>query len=307
MVKITHWLSYMGIEFYVIWPTSVVRLIKLEFLSTGEVTLRLSIDNKILDLDESVSCMIESAIIKNEFISKIEIQDDIDKSILQFFISEWNTLTDYLIYKIERQKCLGSKMFGAPNKLIQLELAAKEGLIVPKTEISKAFKSLNNQNIANLITKPFREVYKHTSNGAHYQSFTGNVNVEEFKLDQDSFPFLIQDYIKKKFELRIFYLKGKFYSCAIFSQQDENSKIDFRINAQSLRMVPFQLPYVIELKIKNLMDKLMLDTGSIDMIYSNTGEYIFLEVNPVGIFDNISYLTNGFFHKKIAHLLAYES
>jgi hypothetical protein len=54
VIKITNWLSYMGIQFYVIWPTSVVRLIKLEFLSTGEVTIRLSIDDKKLDLDESV-------------------------------------------------------------------------------------------------------------------------------------------------------------------------------------------------------------------------------------------------------------
>ncbi len=55
------------------------------------------------------------------------------------------------------------------------------------------------------------------------------------------------------------------------------------------------------------MQKLNLDIGSIDMIYSINKEFIFLEVNPVGIFQNISALCNYNIHKIIAQKLINEN
>src|SRR5690606_7615866 len=41
-------------------------------------------------------------------------------------------------------------------------------------------------------------------------------------------PSLFIKYINKKYEIRSFYMNGKFKSMAIFSQQNENTKTDFR-------------------------------------------------------------------------------
>jgi D-alanine-D-alanine ligase-like ATP-grasp enzyme len=48
------------------------------------------------------------------------------------------------------------------------------------------------------------------------------------------------------------------------------------------------------------MQKLKLNTGSIDMIYTNDSKFIFLEVNPVGQFGMVSKPCNYNLEKKIA-------
>jgi glutathione synthase/RimK-type ligase-like ATP-grasp enzyme len=42
------------------------------------------------------------------------------------------------------------------------------------------------------------------------------------------------------------------------------------------------LPNHIITKLASLMEKLNIDNGSIDFIYSGNNEYVLLEVNPVG-------------------------
>ncbi|MBK7690075.1 MAG: hypothetical protein IPJ31_02800 [Bacteroidetes bacterium] len=106
----------------------------------------------------------------------------------------------------------------------------------------------------------------------------------------------------KKIEIRTFFLLGKFYSMAIFSQQNEKTKIDFRHYdfERPNRTVPFKLPVVIEKRIERLMRKLKLSSGSLDIIYTLDGEYIFLEVNPIGQFDWLARSCNYPIEKQIA-------
>mgnify|MGYP003653909829 CR=1 FL=1 len=48
------------------------------------------------------------------------------------------------------------------------------------------------------------------------------------------------------------------------------------------------------------MVKMDLNCGSFDIIYTPSGEYYFLEVNPVGQFQWLSYNCNYFIEKLIA-------
>lgn len=47
---------------------------------------------------------------------------------------------------------------------------------------------------------------------------------------------------------------------------------------------PYQLPQSIEAKLLELMKKLGLNYGAIDLILTPNNEYVFLEINPVGEF-----------------------
>ena len=50
-----------------------------------------------------------------------------------------------------------------------------------------------------------------------------------------------------------------------------------------------------------------LTSGSIDMILTLKGDYILLEINPIGQFRNFSYFSNYYLEQKIAqHMLDYE-
>lgn len=105
--------------------------------------------------------------------------------------------------------------------------------------------------------------------------------------------------------LQCIHLCEKFYSMAIFSQNDEKTSLDYRnYNMEKPnRNIPFQLPLNIEKNLKLLMKEKNLNTGSLDLIYSRDGEFILLEINPVGQFSWLSENCNYNIEKKIAELL----
>ena len=137
-------------------------------------------------------------------------------------------------------------------------------------------------------------------------SYTRELDEELIKSqDEYFFPSLIQEKIDKEFEIRSFYLEGNIYSMAIFSQNDTQTQTDFRhYNSQRPnRTIPYILPEIIQKKIALLMNKLNLICGSLDLIKSKDGNYVFLEVNPNGQFGMISKPCNYQLEKKIANFL----
>ena len=106
-----------------------------------------------------------------------------------------------------------------------------------------------------------------------------------------------------------YYLDENFYSMAIISQSHQQTATDFRkyLTEKPNRSLRFQLPKVIENKLKILMDKVELETGSIDMILTKSGEYVFLEVNPIGQFGMTSYPCNYHLERQIAKTLIEKS
>jgi len=118
-------------------------------------------------------------------------------------------------------------------------------------------------------------------------------------------PTLFQECLNKKYELRIFYLDGVCYSSAIFSQNDPQTRIDFRnYNRETPnRVCPYQLPKKIEKRIRKLMNHYSMRSGSIDMVVEKTKGFVFLEVNPVGQFKQVSHPCNYRLEKRIAQSL----
>mgnify|MGYP000874440113 CR=1 FL=1 len=92
---------------------------------------------------------------------------------------------------------------------------------------------------------------------------------------------------------------------AIFSQNNPKTQIDFRNYDYDKpnRLNPFKIPIEISNKIIKLMKKLKIICGSIDMIYTPKGEYVFLEVNPIGQFQWLSQNCNYYIEREIANHL----
>lgn len=70
-------------------------------------------------------------------------------------------------------------------------------------------------------------------------------------------------------ELRVFYVLGEFYSMAIFSQENENTSIDFRNYDYDnpTNNAPYSLPAPSKDKLIKLLN---LRTGSIDLILDHS-------------------------------------
>ena len=197
------------------------------------------------------------------------------------------------------------------NKLNDLITAMNIGLSTPNWAIITSKLELKTflKNFDKVITKPFSNpLVSIKDNNQITGSGTKIVDPSILNIVRDNFfPSFVQEYIEKKFELRIFYLKGVFYSMAIFSQLSKSTNIDYRNidREKPNRNVPYKLPKDIEAKLEAFMQKSELDTGSIDMIVTPNNEYVFLEVNPVGQFDWLSVNCNYYVEEKIAQYLAY--
>ncbi len=221
--------------------------------------------------------------------------------------SEFNELSKYFYYLLRNKKWI-SKPSSNITKSEMLSKAKNVGLEIPNTLITTKKKDLldfiskNN----NIIIKSISEVFFITYKGKYYSNYTTQVDYNDILKFPDKFyPTLFQKKIEKFFEIRVFYWFGSFHSMAIFSQNDSKTLSDFRnYNYEKPnRNIPYKLPIEIILRLKKLMDSLCLETGSIDLIKTKEGKYIFLEINPIGQFGMTSLPCNYFLERKIAKSL----
>jgi ATP-GRASP peptide maturase of grasp-with-spasm system len=191
------------------------------------------------------------------------------------------------------------------NKNINVQKAKELGLDIPESIITtdKSDVVEFHKKFKNIITKSIDHTFSYSDNKRIYQSYTESITPEIIDQMPDKFQAtLFQQEIKKKIEVRSFYLKGKFYSMAIFSQNDNQTSTDFRVynDNKPNRNVPFQLPKEIETKLNKLMQALKYESGSIDIIYGIDKKFYFLEINPIGQFSMVSFPCNYYLEKEIA-------
>ncbi|MBP6584658.1 MAG: grasp-with-spasm system ATP-grasp peptide maturase [Flavobacterium sp.] len=210
----------------------------------------------------------------------------------------------FLTYK----KSLGHPYRNDINKFHSLINAKSVGLNIPDTFTSTSFNDINDYlaENRNTITKSIQDSLMAVEKENVYSLYTQRISADDLIFREgNAFPSLFQNEISKEFEIRTFYLNEKCYSMAIFSQLDEKTTIDFRdYNWQKMnRMVPYNLPIEISEKINSFMKLVNLNTGSIDLIKTTDGKYVFLEVNPVGQFGFVSNHCNYYLEEEIANYL----
>ncbi|WP_308004119.1 grasp-with-spasm system ATP-grasp peptide maturase [uncultured Chryseobacterium sp.] len=225
--------------------------------------------------------------------------------------SEFEITEGYISYLLSDKKGIGRyKQAMNLNKLIVLQIAKKNGLNIPNTFVLD-----NKDDLLNLLCenkdKKFITKMKTESSMFQFDDTSSiiytNVLNEKFieSLPQRFAPSLIQEKIEKLMEIRTFFLHGKTWSMAIFSQNDDQTKDDYRRynNKKPNRNTLFKLPKNLEDKLCLVMNDLNLDTGSIDWILTKDNQYYFLEVNPTGQFSNMSMTCNYPLEKIIAQKL----
>ncbi|MBG6133455.1 ATP-GRASP peptide maturase of grasp-with-spasm system [Aquimarina sp. EL_43] len=194
------------------------------------------------------------------------------------------------------------------DKFANLRLAKKIGLEIPDSLLTNSKKELLSfvEKHKEIIAKPLYEGISFQEKDCVIDFLTEKVNPEQLQeLPSIFFPSFFQGYVEKDIELRVFYLEGKFYTMAMFSQLDLQTKTDFRNynDERPNRRVPYLLPKEIEEKIIKFMTELKLNTGSIDLIKTPDKKYVFLEVNPTGQFGFTSKPCNYYLEDVIANTL----
>jgi hypothetical protein len=262
-----------------------------EFSKNSPKHLKIELNNNLgwrIEVDQTVISYI--------FIRKFPtVKLPVSKShqLATFYKSEFDALISFFdLLGLHGKIGLGSTSYNPNdvNKLYALKTALDVGLLIPQTSIVNNkvdYIQFIQKEGPSCITKPIQNIaaYYNKRSKSVLKMLTARVDGKEIVGDI-FFPTLLQNEIKKKFELRVFFICGDIYSVAIFSQLNTKTKLDFR-NYDELnpnRISIYNLPGQIKDKITALMNLLNLSTGSIDMIFSESNEYIFLEVNPYGLF-----------------------
>ena len=238
----------------------------------------------------------------NKYKEIIKIEKNIE--LLNYLESEYMSTLDIFLEFLKDKKWLNHYLNLQSMTKIGVLIAAHEiGIKIPKTYVSNNSGNLNYDQL--YVTKSINDGSVVDIDKKAFFFFTNELNEEKIRSYENFFPSLFQEKISKEYELRIFHLNGKNYSMAIFSQNDDQTKTDYRqVNSERPnRYVSYILPNCIDEKISALMRKLGLNTGSLDMIKADDGEYYFLEVNPSGQFRMTSLPCNYNLHYEVAYSL----
>ena len=175
-------------------------------------------------------------------------------------------------------------IYKSENKLLQLKLAKKLGLNVPKTlvtndpqAVTAFFKDCNE----NVIIKPIHS--GRIESGIETQLLFANKLKKEHLFDLTQFdltPCIFQEFIEKEMDIRVTIVGDKVFSAFVDSQADPETKIDWR--RKKTRFKKFELPENLEAQCIELTKRLGLSFGAIDIVKSIHGDYFFLEINPNG-------------------------
>lgn len=179
------------------------------------------------------------------------------------------------------------------DKLTQLEVANSLGLkILPyilctQKETLKEF--IDGNGI--VICKSLGTTVSVNENGESKTTFTNTITSSNIGTLPNQFALsFFQQFCDKSFDVKVVVLGKKMFPIAINSQENSNTKIDFRRYDwdNPNRLFSVNLPPDISTGISKLMETFNLKYGVVDFVVSKNNVYYFLEVNPIGQFSYLS-------------------
>ena len=175
----------------------------------------------------------------------------------------------------------------AHNKLRQLRVASEVGFAIPRTLVTNKassarefFQQVEGKMVSKLLTALSRSM-EYTS----FFVYTNRVKAEDLQ-DAESLrycPMVFQEQISKQQELRVVYVNGNVFVGALNASVYGESTVDWRRPGVEVgAWEHHQLPEELVSRIDTFMGKFGLLYGALDFILTPSGEYVFLEVNPMG-------------------------
>jgi glutathione synthase/RimK-type ligase-like ATP-grasp enzyme len=186
----------------------------------------------------------------------------------------------------------------AQRKAFQLRVAQEVGLEIPATLITNCSQAVQEfvapRGTGQVIYKSF---------SATEQEWRETRLLRDNELDLlgnvQYAPVIFQEYVEAEADLRITIVGDEIFPAAIYSQET-SYKVDFRIDIARARVEATRLPANVEERLLQLMRRLGLVYGAIDMRRTPDGRHVFLEINPAGQWLFVENYTK----QPIAHSLA---
>lgn len=227
---------------------------------------------------------------KPEALPKVSEQEAINHHILE----EAHSFLSFLRYYLKDVYSLGSIVQDRPadSKMLQMMVARAVGMKMPRTIFSNRKEKVcgffgEDQDV---LLKPLStsDVYM-PEEDKEYVFYSMKVPCQDL-LSQPEEAFsqtvtFAQDYVPKKYELRITVVCDDVIACKIDSQAqaDDEGKIDWRQGYEhDLKHEIVQLPTKVSNQCRTFLAQMGLNFGCFDFIVTPDDEYVFLECNPNG-------------------------
>ncbi|NQV15000.1 hypothetical protein HQ531_06025 [bacterium] len=195
-------------------------------------------------------------------------------------------------------------ILNSSNKIMQLQRAQKIGFYVPDTVVSSIPERIDKFTNEAAIYKP---ISRPTPDSIDDDRIVLTSRIKKGDIDYNSITSklsLIQRYIEKKYEVRAYVVGDEVISVEIHSQESDRAKIDWRnydiANTPHYTHIlpPEIMNYCIE-----LTKSFGLEYSAIDLIVKPNNDYVFLELNPQGLWLWIEKLTTINVTNALAQLL----
>ncbi|MGH2557425.1 MAG: MvdC/MvdD family ATP grasp protein [Thermomicrobiales bacterium] len=177
----------------------------------------------------------------------------------------------------------------AAQKVSQLQIAASLGFEFPPTLVTNSpddflafYRRYNGNVVGKLVGVAF---LRHV--GDAFGRYTEMVTKRDvgYAHAVRYAPVIFQAYVPKRLELRITVVGQRVFAAAIDSQATNHTRHDWRrYDYFGTSYLAHDLPDEVARRCVRLLARLGLSYGAIDMILTPDGRYVFLEINPSGLF-----------------------
>lgn len=176
----------------------------------------------------------------------------------------------------------------ASNKLLQLTLARRLGLLVPDTLVTRSSDealAFWAKHQGHVVIKPLSVGYVETSTGVlEGQVFTSTVDSSHLRDSRRLAlcPSLLQQQIPKGVDVRVT-IVDQSMTAMYLREAEDRVQVDIRkADMTCLKYDPAHIPEETASRLLRMLKLLDLRFGAFDLIETVRGELFFLEVNPNG-------------------------
>lgn len=212
-----------------------------------------------------------------------------NKELIDFVNTEVNWyLKSFYASEIIPIVCNPMKGRKASVRTLQLTVAKNLDFKVPNTYIGNTPKDIREfweKNEKKIIVKGIHTSATTNPSGEKVGLFTSRVKKEDLASRESlrACPSIYQEEVSKDFEVRVTVVGSEVFAVEIHSQESPHTRMDWR--NYDFDRTPHQihdLPLEVEHKCQEIVEKLQLQYGAIDLVVTPKGEYVFLEINPFG-------------------------
>lgn len=198
----------------------------------------------------------------------------------------------------------------ARKKVLQLKVARELGFTIPRTlvtndpqRVKEFFESCNGQVIFKAIHYEMLDYEDKSFNIP--TTLIGGEHLGKLGLVK-KMPSLFQEFIDKKYELRVTVVGDQVFPAKIDSQAHEETAIDWRHPdfIMKLQYAQFDFPEEMSERCKKMLQVLGLEFGAFDFAVDKNDNCYFLEVNPNGQWYWIEDLTGMLISDALVVMLA---